>query len=60
MTMESLMGRRSPFLTAAWRDLIMLNYDIDPAVLQPHVPAGCELDLFNGRAYASIVGFMLK
>ena len=46
------------FLTAEWRDLVVLNYEVDPQVLEPRVPAGCELDLWNGRAYVSAVGFM--
>jgi uncharacterized protein len=35
----------------------MLNYEIDPAVLQPYVPAGTELDFWEGKTYVSIVGF---
>lgn len=45
------------FLTAEWRNLLMLNYVIDPAVLQPLAPAGTELDHWQGRAYVSVVGF---
>ncbi len=48
----------SPFLTAKWRDLAMLNYEIDPKVLQPLVPAGTELDDWRGRTFASVVGFL--
>jgi uncharacterized protein YqjF (DUF2071 family)/predicted DCC family thiol-disulfide oxidoreductase YuxK len=48
---------RRPFLTAAWRDLLMLNYAVDPAVLTPRVPAGTSLDLHDGRALVSVVGF---
>jgi len=48
---------RRSFLTAEWRDLAMLNYDIDPAVLMPLVPSGTELDAWNGRTFVSIVGF---
>jgi uncharacterized protein YqjF (DUF2071 family) len=51
-------SRRSPFLTARWRQLAMLNYDVDPRVLAPHVPAGTELDDWNGRTWASMVGFL--
>jgi uncharacterized protein YqjF (DUF2071 family) len=51
---------RSPFLTAEWRGLAMLNYEIDPAVLQPFVPAGTELDSFGGKTYASMVGFHFR
>jgi len=48
---------RRPFLTAEWRYLVMLNYEIPPAVLEPLVPKHTVLDLFEGRALASIVGF---
>ena len=48
------------FLTAEWRYLLMLNYEIDPAILQPLVPKGTELDEWNGRIYASMVGFLFQ
>ena len=35
----------------------MLNYEIPQAVLEPLVPRHTVLDLFQGRALASIVGF---
>jgi uncharacterized protein YqjF (DUF2071 family) len=47
-----------PFLTAEWRDLVMLNYEIDPAALVPLVPAGTELDAWQGRTLVSLVGFL--
>jgi len=28
------------FLRAEWRDLAMLNYEVDPALVRPFVPAG--------------------
>ncbi|HSN76868.1 MAG TPA: DUF2071 domain-containing protein [Anaerolineae bacterium] len=46
------------FLTATWRYLAMLNYEIDPAVLQPHLPRGLEVDTWQDRAFVSMVGFM--
>jgi uncharacterized protein YqjF (DUF2071 family) len=46
-----------PFLTAQWRDLAMLNWPIDPALLAPRVPAGTELDLWSGACYVSLVAF---
>lgn len=46
------------FLTAEWRQLAMLNYAINPALLRPLVPEGTELDQWNGRTYVSIVGFL--
>ncbi len=46
------------FLTAQWRHLIMINYHIDAQILTPFIPAGTELDLWNGSAFISLVGFM--
>lgn len=45
------------FLKAHWKNLIMANYEIDPAILQPFLPAHTELDLFNNRCLVSVVGF---
>lgn len=50
-------GKEHVFLTAEWRYLAMLNYQLDPALLAPYVPAGTELDRFDGKAYVSLVGF---
>ncbi len=38
-----------PFLTARWTDIVLANYRVPPALLQPHVPAGSELDTPDGR-----------
>jgi uncharacterized protein YqjF (DUF2071 family) len=46
-----------PLLTAAWRDLVMLSYEVTPATLAPLVPAGVELDLWHGHALVTAVGF---
>lgn len=46
------------FLTAQWRSLAMLNYAVDPAILQPFVPRGTELDTWEGETFVSIVGFL--
>lgn len=35
----------------------MISYRIDPAVLQPFLPAGTELDPFGGEHFVSLVGF---
>jgi len=45
------------FLTAEWRSLVMINYAVEPAVVAPHVPRGVELDLWQGEALVSMVGF---
>ena len=48
------------FLTAEWRSLAMINYEVDPAVLARFVPAGTELDEFGGRVFVSMVGFLFQ
>jgi uncharacterized protein YqjF (DUF2071 family) len=45
------------FLTAEWKNLVMLNYAVDPLILQKFVPAGTELDCFDDRTYVSLIGF---
>jgi uncharacterized protein YqjF (DUF2071 family) len=52
-------SRTSPpvFLTAAWRWLVVLNYEVDARLLAPFVPRGTELDLWQDRALVSLVGF---
>ena len=47
-----------PFLTARWRYLAMLNYEVPPEILAPFVPRGTELDSWQGKTFASIVGFL--
>ncbi len=36
-------------LSAEWRDLVMLNYEVDPDLLRKHVPSGTALDSFEGK-----------
>lgn len=47
----------SKFLTALWLDLVMVNYEVDPRILAGLVPAGTELDTWQGRTLVSLVGF---
>ena len=48
------------FMTARWENLIMANYAIDPEILKPYIPNGVELDLFEGKAFVSLVGFLFR
>ncbi|HEY9480535.1 MAG TPA: DUF2071 domain-containing protein [Gemmatimonadaceae bacterium] len=48
---------RRPFLTAEWRDLLLLNYEVSAKLLERHVPRGTELDEWEGRPLVSLVGF---
>ena len=54
------MRRVGTFLTAEWRWLAMLNYRVDPALLAPLVPAGTELDAWQGATFVSVVGFLFR
>lgn len=47
-----------PFLTARWKYLAMFNYEVDVALLQPWLPPATEVDLFEGKALVSVVGFL--
>jgi uncharacterized protein YqjF (DUF2071 family) len=46
------------FLTADWKHLAMLNYEVDRTVLMPHVPTGTDLDDRGGRHFVSLIGFL--
>lgn len=48
------------FLQANWENIIMVNYEIDPDILADFLPKGVTLDLYDGKAYVSLVGFMFK
>jgi uncharacterized protein YqjF (DUF2071 family) len=46
------------FLTAEWRHLAMLNFTVDPKLLEPLLPPGTELDFHKGETFVSVVGFL--
>ena len=46
------------FLSAEWRKLILINYSINPKILQPYLPYGTELDFYQSKCFVSLVGFM--
>ncbi|MEO7393922.1 MAG: DUF2071 domain-containing protein [Chitinophagaceae bacterium] len=48
------------FLSARWEYLAMFNYEVDVAVLNPLLPPYTEIDLFNGKAIVSVVGFLFN
>jgi uncharacterized protein YqjF (DUF2071 family) len=54
------MDRPKPFLTAEWRHVAMLNFEIAREVLEPLVPPGTMLDTYKGKAYVSMVGFLFQ
>jgi uncharacterized protein YqjF (DUF2071 family) len=51
------MPSERPLLVANWTELLLLSFEVPPALVARLAPAGTEPDLFEGRAYASVVGF---
>jgi uncharacterized protein YqjF (DUF2071 family) len=51
-------GGRRPFLTAHWGPLVLLTYPCPEGLLAPLVPAGTELDRWQGETLVSLVGFL--
>lgn len=48
------------FLNAEWRKLAIANYEVNPSLLEKYLPNGTELDIWEGKCYMSLVGFMFK
>jgi uncharacterized protein YqjF (DUF2071 family) len=48
----------SHFLRAEWNNLIMANYAVPEELLAPYVPYKTELDIYYGKTFVSLVGFM--
>jgi uncharacterized protein len=51
------MAQGRVFLSAEWRNLVMLNYRVDRTIVERFVPRGTELDSYHGATYVSVVGF---
>ncbi len=49
---------QKPFLTAEWQKLLLVNFPVEPDLLQPFIPQKTELDIFDGNCLVSMVGFM--
>jgi len=43
-----------------WLDLLFAHWEVDAAVLRGLIPAGLELDLFDGRAWLGAVPFRME
>ena len=42
-----------------WRDCSFLHWSFEPLALQPHIPPGFDLDLHEGRSWASLISFRI-
>jgi len=45
--------------TQSWRDLTFLHWAVDPALVEPHLPAGTRPDVFEDRTYVGLVPFRM-
>jgi uncharacterized protein len=50
--------RGEPLFYATWDGVVMIHYEVDPGALQRCVPF--ELDLRDGQAFVSLVGFTMR
>lgn len=48
------------FMVQHWSDLLLLHWPVSPEILRPTIPDDLDLDLFEGQAWASVVGFHLS
>jgi len=43
-----------------WNRALFLHWEVDPELLQPHLPAALPADLYEGRAWVSVVAFTMQ
>jgi uncharacterized protein YqjF (DUF2071 family) len=53
-------GKPGIFLTAGWRHLAVLNYAVDPCLLEPYLLPGLKFDFWRGSTYISLVAFLFQ
>ena len=49
-----------PYMTMDWLELSFLHWSLDPELLRKHLPAGLELDTWEGRAWLGVVPFRME
>ena len=65
---EAPVGDHLPFpmpprhyaISQEWRDLTFMHWKVEPSRLQPHLPTGLAIDLFEGEAYVGVIPFVMK
>lgn len=57
--MDKLTNNRC-LISQKWSHLLFINFSIAPSTVQKFLPAGVELDTYEGRAYLSIVPFCMS
>ena len=54
------MPDRPHALVQEWRNLTFMHWEVSPEKLQPHIPEGLEIDLFDGKAYVGTIPFQMR
>ncbi len=49
----------NPVMRQRWEHLLFLHWEVDPTAISRLLPAGLEVDLFEGRAYVGLVPFTM-
>jgi hypothetical protein len=47
-----------PVLTANWRYVAYLNFNVDPSLMLASVPQGTELDFIGGKTFVTLIAFL--
>jgi uncharacterized protein len=53
------MSRRPWLMTQTWHDLLFAHWPVEPKSVESRLPAGVELDFFDGNAWIGIVPFRM-
>lgn len=48
------------FLKAEWNNLAMINYEVNPQIVEKYVPKGTEIDFYKGKCHVSFIGFLFE
>ena len=48
-----------PYLTAIWRDLVLVTFAVPDELAVPLVPPGCDADRWDGRCHMSLVALQM-
>lgn len=60
MTEAHIDAERPWVMRMRWVDLLFAHWPLDPVALRPLIPAGLELDTFDGQAWLGIVPFRME
>jgi len=45
---------------AEWREIVVVNFEIDPKILEPYTPPKTEIDFFNDVTFVSLIARNVK